>query len=127
LNHYFITFRSTSLVLVDYTIQAAWSFSNNWLTFIMGRKTRMVSGEEEMLPHIGKRSVDLIIRLHFSLGTFNRCTTQTWMLELTTGVIKLLRAEYSLHITISIMRILTAGFVVFYRFIPHKRVMYFHF
>jgi len=49
------------------------------------------------------------------------------MLEMTTGVIELLRAEYSLHITISIMRILTAGFAVFYRFFPHKRAMYFHF
>jgi hypothetical protein len=56
------------------------------------------------------------------------CTTQAWMLEMTTGVIKLLRAEYFLHITISIMRILTAGFAVFfYRFIPHKRAMYFNF
>ena len=35
------------------------------------------------------------------------------MLEMTTGVLKLLRAEYSLHITISIMWILTAGFAVF--------------
>jgi hypothetical protein len=115
-----------SLVLVDYTIQAVWSFFNNWLTFIMDRKTRIANGEEEMLPHTGKRSVDLII-CHFSLRTFNTCTTQTWMLEMTTGVIKLLRAEHSLHITISIMQILTAGFAVFYRFITHKRAMYFHF
>jgi hypothetical protein len=35
------------------------------------------------------------------------------MLEMTTGVIKLLRAEYFLHIMISIMRILTVGFAVF--------------
>jgi len=66
-----------SLVVVDYTIQAVWSFFNNWVTFIMDRKTRIASGEEEMLPHIEYRSVDLIIRLHFSLGTFNTCTTQT--------------------------------------------------
>jgi len=65
-----------SLVLVDYTIQDVWSFFNNWLTFITDRKTRILSAEEEMLPHIGKRSVDLMIRLHFSLGTFNTCTTQ---------------------------------------------------
>jgi hypothetical protein len=76
LNHYFITFRCMSLVLVDYTIQAVWSFFNNWLIFIMDRKTRIASGEEEMLPHIGKRSVDLIIlRLHFFLGTFSTYTT----------------------------------------------------
>jgi hypothetical protein len=76
-NRYFITFKSMALVLVDYTIQAVWPFFNNWLTFIMDRKTRMASEEEEMLPHTGKRSVDLIIRFRFSLGTFNTCTTQT--------------------------------------------------
>jgi len=66
-----------SLVLVDYTIQAVWSIFNNSLIFITDRKTRIASGEEEMLPHVGKRSVDLIIlRLHFSLGTFSTCTTQ---------------------------------------------------
>jgi len=35
------------------------------------------------------------------------------MLEMTNEIIKLLGAEYSLHITISIMRILTAEFTVF--------------
>jgi len=32
------------LVLVDYTIQAVWSFFNHYLTFIMDRKTRIASG-----------------------------------------------------------------------------------
>jgi hypothetical protein len=77
LNHYFITFRNMSLVLVDYTIQAVWSIFNNWLIFIMDRKTRIASGEEEMLPHIGKRSVELIIlRLHFFFCILSTCTTQ---------------------------------------------------
>jgi hypothetical protein len=49
------------------------------------------------------------------------------MLEMTTGVIKLLRLDYSLHIAISIMRILIACFAVIYTFIPHKRAMYYHF
>jgi len=48
------------------------------------------------------------------------------MLEMTTGVIKLLRSDYCLHITISIIRILIALFAA-YRFIPHKRAMYYHF
>jgi hypothetical protein len=51
------------LVLVDYTIQAVWSFCNNQLTVIMDRTTRTASGAEEMLLHVAIWSVDLIIGL----------------------------------------------------------------
>jgi hypothetical protein len=49
------------------------------------------------------------------------------MLEMTAGVIKLLRRDYCLHITISVMRILIAWFAFVYRFIPYKRTMYYNF
>ena len=77
-----ITFRDMPLVLVDYTIQAVWSFCNNQLTFIMDRTTRTDIGAEEMLLHVAIWSVDLIIRLHLSVGTFNTCTAPTGMLEM---------------------------------------------
>ena len=88
------------LVLVDYTIQAVWSFCNNQLTVIMDRTTRAASGAEEMLVHVAIRSADLIIRLHLSVGTFNTCTALTGMLEMITSIIKLLPSDYSLHIRI---------------------------
>ena len=78
------------LVLVDYTIQAVWSFCNNQLTVIMDRTTRAASGAEEMLVHVAIRSADLIIRLHLSVGTFNTCTAPTGMLEVTTGCFKII-------------------------------------
>jgi hypothetical protein len=55
-------------VSVDYTTQAVWSFCNSQLTVIMDRKTRTVSGAEEMLLHFAIRSADLIILLHLSVG-----------------------------------------------------------
>jgi len=88
------------LVLVDYTIQAVLSFCNNQLTVIMDRTTRTDSGAEEMLLHVAIRSADLIIRLHLSVGTFNTYTALTGMLEMTTGITKLLPSDYYLHITI---------------------------
>jgi hypothetical protein len=72
-------------VLIDYIIQAVWSFFNNQLTFIMDRTTRTAGGAEEMLLHVAIRSVDLFIRLHLSFVTFNTCTAPTAMLEMTTG------------------------------------------
>jgi hypothetical protein len=80
-----ITFRDMPLVLIDYTIQALWSFCNNQLTVIMDRTTRTASGAEEMLLQVSIRSTDLIIRLHLSVGTFNTCTAPTGMLEMTAG------------------------------------------
>jgi len=76
------------LVLVDYTIQAVWSFCNNQLTVIMDSTTRAASGAEEMLPHVAMRSADRIVRLHLSVGAFNTCTAPTGMLEMTTGCLK---------------------------------------
>jgi hypothetical protein len=38
------------LLLVDYTIQAVWSFFTNQMTFITDRKMGKARGEE-MLPH----------------------------------------------------------------------------
>ena len=38
------------LVSVNCTIRAVWSFCINWLTFIIGSKTRIASGAGEMLP-----------------------------------------------------------------------------
>jgi len=78
------------LVLVDYTIQAVLSFCNNQLTVIMDRTTRTASGVEEMLLHVAIRSADLIIRLNFSVGTFNTCTAPTGMLEMSTGCFKII-------------------------------------
>jgi len=78
------------LVLVDYTIQAVWSFCNIQLTFIRYRTTRTASGAEEMLLHVAVRSVDMIIRLHLSVGTFNTCTAPTGMLEMTTECFKII-------------------------------------
>jgi len=49
------------------------------------------------------------------------------MLEMNTGVIKLLRLDYCLHITISIIRILVALFAVVYIFIPHKHAIHYNF
>ena len=89
-----------SLVLVDYTIQAVWSFCNSQLTVIMDRTTRTASGAEEMLLHVAIRSVDLIIRLHLSVGTFNTCTALTGMLEMSTGCFKLLPSDYYFHTAI---------------------------
>jgi len=85
-----VTFRDMLLVLVDYTIQAVWSLCNIQLTFIMYRTTRTASGAEEMLLHVAIRSVDMIIRLHLSVGTFNTCTAPTGMLEMTTGCFKII-------------------------------------
>jgi hypothetical protein len=87
------------LVLVDYTNQAVWSFCNNQLTVIMDRTTRTAGGAEEMLLHVAIRSVDLIIRLHLSVGIVNTCTAPTGMLEMTTGCFKILPSDYCLHIT----------------------------
>ena len=78
------------LVLVHYTVQAVWSFCNNQLTVIMDRTTRAASGAEEMLLDVAIRSVDLIIGLHLSVGTFNTCTAPTGMLEMTTGCFKII-------------------------------------
>ena len=79
------------LVLIDYTIRAVWSFCNNQLTFIVDRTTRTAIGAEEMLLHVAVRSVDLIIRLHLFIGTFNTCTAPTGMLGMTTGCFNALR------------------------------------
>jgi len=92
------------LVLVDYTIQAVWSFCNNLLTVIMDRTTRTASGAEEMLLHVAIPSADLIIRLHLSVGTFNTRTAPTGMLV----VLKSLLSDYCLQIAVLFMRILTA-------------------
>ena len=54
------TFRVMPLVLVNYTIQAVWSFCNNQLTVIIERTTRTASGAEEMLLHVAIRSADLL-------------------------------------------------------------------
>ena len=47
----------------------------------MDRTTRADSGVEEMLLHVAIWSVDLIIGLNLSVGTFNTCTVPTGMLE----------------------------------------------
>jgi hypothetical protein len=95
-----IIFRYMPLLLVDYTIQAVWSFCNNHMTIIMDRTTRTATGAEEILLHVAIRSADLIIGLHLSVGTFNTCTAPTGVPEMTTGVLKLLLSDYSLHIVI---------------------------
>ena len=89
-----------TLVLFDCTVQAVWSFYNSQLTVIVDSTTGAVSGTEEMVPHVAMRSADRIVRLHLSLGTFNTCTALTGMLEMTTGCLKLLFSDYSLHITV---------------------------
>ena len=86
-------FRDMPFVLVDYTIQAVWSFCNKQLTVIMDRATRAASGAEEMLLYVAIRSADLIIGLHLSVGTFNTCTAPTGLLEMTTGCFKLLPSD----------------------------------
>ena len=58
------------LVLVNYTIQAVWSFCNNQLTVIMDRTTRTASGAEEMLLHVAIQSDDLIIFVFICLSVF---------------------------------------------------------
>jgi hypothetical protein len=78
------------LVLVDYTIQAVWSFCNNQLTVIMDSTTRTASGAEEMWLHVAIRSADLIIRLHLSVGTFNTYTAPTGMVEMSTRCFKII-------------------------------------
>jgi len=95
-----IIFRDMLLLLFHYTLQALWSFCNNQLTVIVDRTARTASGAEEMLLHVAIRSADRIIRLHLSIGTFNTCTAPTGMLEMTTGVLKLLPSDYTLHIAI---------------------------
>jgi hypothetical protein len=77
------------LALVHYTIQAAWSFCNNRLTFIIDRTMRKASGAEEMLLHIAIRSADVVIGLHLSIGTFNMFPALTGMLEMTAGCFKI--------------------------------------
>ena len=79
------TYRDMPLLLLDYTVQAVWSFCNSQLTVIMDSTTGAARGAEEMLPHVSIRSVYLIIRLHLSVGAFNTCTAPTGMLEMTTG------------------------------------------
>jgi len=64
------------------------------------------------------RSVVLIFRLHFPLGTLSTCTAPSGTLQITTDVIKLLRSHYSLHIAIPIMSIRAAPFAAVHRFIP---------
>jgi hypothetical protein len=85
-----VTFRDMLLVLVDYTIQAVWSFCNIQLTVTVDRITRTASRAEEMLLHVAVRSVDMIIRLHLSICTFNTCTAPTGMLGMTTGCFKII-------------------------------------
>jgi len=82
-----ITYRDMPLLLFDYTIQAVWSFCNSQLIVTVDRTTRTASGTEEMLLHVAIRSVDMIICLHLSVGTFNTCTAPTGMLGMTTGVL----------------------------------------
>ena len=77
-------------MLVDYTVQAVWSFCNSQLTVITDRTTRTVSGAEEMLLHVAIRSADRFVRLHLSIGTFNTCTAPTGMLEMTAGGFKII-------------------------------------
>jgi len=48
-----VTIRDMPLVLADYTIQVVWLFFKNLLISIIDRKTRITSGEDEMLPHVG--------------------------------------------------------------------------
>ena len=95
-----ITLCDIQLVLLHYTVQAVWSFCNSQLTVITDRTTRTVSRAEEMLLHVTIRSADRIVRLHLSIGTFNTCTALTGLLEMTTGLLKLLYSDYSLHVGI---------------------------
>ena len=73
-----------------------------------------------MLPHVAIRSVGLIYRLHFPLGTFTPCTAPTGTLPITTDVTKSLRSHYSLRIAITIMSTRTASFAAVYTFIPQN-------
>jgi hypothetical protein len=56
----------------------------------MERRTRTASGAEEILLHVAIRSVNLIIRFHLSVGTFNTCSAPTGMVEMTTGCFKII-------------------------------------
>jgi len=58
-----------------------------------------------MLQLVTIRSVGLIYRLHFPLGNFIPCTAPTGTLQMTTDVIKSLRSDYCLRISIPIMPI----------------------
>jgi len=89
---------------------------------MLDRKTRITSGEEEMLRTFGLgKLIWLFVFIFLSV-----LVTDAWhrLEEMTTGVIKLLPSDYSLRVTISIMRIPITWFGVVYRFIPHMRVMY---
>jgi len=77
-----------SIVLVDYTIEAVWSFCNSQLTVIMDSTTGAASGAGEMLPHDAMRSADRIVHLQLFVATFNTCTAPTGMLEMTTRCLK---------------------------------------
>jgi len=73
-----------------------------------------------MLPHLAIRSDSLIFRLHLSLGTFTTFTAPTGTLKMTAELIKSLRSDYCLRITIPIMSIRTAPFPAVYKFIPQN-------
>ena len=95
-----ITFRDMTLVSVDYTIQAVWSFCNSQLTVIMDRTTRTASGTEEMLLHVAIRSDDLIIFVFICLSVFlTRALHWLECWKCLPGVL-----NYYLRITISILR-----------------------
>jgi hypothetical protein len=76
------------------------------------------SGAERMLLHVAIRSVDVIFLLHLHLGIFTTCTATTGKMQMTTEVIKLLRSDYCLRITIAIISIYTGSFADIFRFIP---------
>ena len=75
------------------------------MNVLIGRKTKIASGAEEILLHVAIRSVGLINHLSLSLGTFTTCTAPTGTLQMTTDVIKSLRSDYSLRIAVLIMSI----------------------
>jgi len=66
----------------------------------MDSTSRAEIAEEEMLLHDAIRSANRIVRLHLFIGTFNTCSAPTGMLEMTTGCLKSLFSDYSLHITV---------------------------
>jgi len=80
---------------------------------------RIRSGAEEMLLHVAlRREVDMIYLLLLSLGTSTTCNAPTRTLQMTAGVIKLLRSDFSLRIAVPFMSIGIVSFAFVYRFIP---------
>jgi hypothetical protein len=93
LNYYFYNIsRNKPLVWVDYTIQAVWSLFNNQLTHYGQENEDSNCGQRNSAARWNTVSVS-DYSSYLSLGTFNTCKSPTWMLEMTTGVIKLLRSD----------------------------------